>query len=70
MSRIDDYRKGYEAMKEEIAETDEQGFAEQFVKGLVSLPVTAWQDITRNDDEAKGRQDAIEGRDFIPPPRD
>lgn len=70
MSRIDNYRKGYEAIKEEIAETSKQTFPERFVKSVVSFPATVWQEITRNDDEAKGRQDAIEGRDFIPPPRD
>lgn len=65
-----EYRKGYEDMKKEINEEREGTAAdipEKVVKGIIGLPISMINDLTRNEDEEKGRQDALDGKDFDPP---
>ena len=68
MSDIDKYRKGYEDMKAEIDKVKDDdpilGAAERAVKSL--NPMDFVREFTRNDDEQKGREDALNGKEFNP----
>lgn len=70
MTNIDAYRRGYERGLDELAKVREEELAdipEKVVKGLFSLPFRAIGDIfLSNDDEERGFQDAINGREFDP----
>ena len=61
------YRKGYEDKKAEIAETRNDTLAnlpERFVKSVVSFPAEIVKEFSRSKDEDRGRQDAQKDRPF------
>lgn len=66
MADVSKYRKGYEDVKNEIAESRDQSLPEQFVKGFAGLPVAFAREMLRSEDEEQGRHDALEDKSFDP----